>query len=293
MNRKTVDESDVRAVSQEKKVPLEKVLSRFVLLEFARLISESKFSSRLLCINPGAIISDVDFGIRTGNTVLKYHYILNPDETFDRASFTYVLKNAVKYVENTSVDFSWQTENDGDRLKINIQGSLGDLMVPFCVYVAAGTQILRPEKIEISDPIDPKDKFKINIYPASSRIASNLVVILRDLDFVTDMGCFESIYQTLKTMEFDARHLQKSLFEMMESENVIFDDERFEIVKNYTSSSHMKKRWVSYQKKKKKELVPWENVIRMIVGAFSPIWEAQKAGEVFIGDWMAELGKYL
>lgn len=293
MNRKTIDEADIRAVAQEKKLPLEIVLSRFVLLEFARLIAKSTFSGRLLCVNPRAINSETDSGVRTGNTILKYHYILNPGENFDRASFTYVLKSAVKYVDDTAVEYSWQTEIEGERLKINVQGSLGDLMVPFCVYVESGKEMLRPQNVVIPDVMSADEEYQIYIYPASSKIAADMLVIIRDLDFIADMGYYESIYQTLKTMEYDARHLQKAFFDMMSSEEVPVDDERFEMIRNYTASSRMKKRWSSHIKKKKRSEVLWEDVIKTIMGAFETIWNAQKAGEVFIGDWMPELGKYL
>lgn len=293
MNRRIVDETDLRELAQSKKEPLERVLSRYVLLEFARLISKSGFSSRLLCVNPGVLSNAGHSMSRAGNTTLTYHYILNPSEVFDRARFAYVLKEAVKYVEDTSTRYTWQTENDGDRLRVNVQGTVGDMTVPFCVYVEAGTEMLRPESIDIEDVLSSGETICINIYPASSKIASDMMVIARDLDFIADMGSYDSMYQTLSTREYDARHLQKALFSLLEVENVPFDDERFSMIKSYALSARMKKRWISYQKKKKLEPVAWEDVIKTIINAIEPVWEAKKAGEVFIGDWMAELGKYL
>ena len=55
----------------------------------------------------------------------------------------------------------------------------------------------------------------------------------------------------------------------------------------------MKRRWKS-QSKRTMELYPqWKEVIELLTTFLTPVFEGVLKDEVFLGDWMPELGRYL
>lgn len=291
MHRKSIDESVIRELAIEHNMPLEKYLAAFVIQEFMMLVSKSDYATRLLCMNPGILKEKTHS--RTGNISLYYRYSLMPGESLDKSRFAYVLKDAVKYVGMTPVLFSWQTEIMEDRLCVNLMGTVGDMTVPFRVYVSSETEMVRPESLTIKDMVDEADEFELWIYPASSRLAADLSIIVRDLDFISDMSAYDRVYGILREFEFDARHFQRALFDTLDDMNIDLDEMRYEMIRSYATSAQMKKRWSSYAKKKKKADVTWQQVIELIFKAMDPVWNAHNSGEVYIADWMCELGKYI
>ena len=61
----------------------------------------------------------------------------------------------------------------------------------------------------------------------------------------------------------------------------------------YQSSSYMKKKWKSYLKKEKKKTPSFEEVMKVIVAYYRPIWDSLAEGNYYLGDWMPELMRYL
>ena len=55
----------------------------------------------------------------------------------------------------------------------------------------------------------------------------------------------------------------------------------------------MKKRWEKYVRKQGMENVSWETVLHRIVLFLRPVWNAMCRDEVFFGDWMPDLERYL
>ena len=58
----------------------------------------------------------------------------------------------------------------------------------------------------------------------------------------------------------------------------------------------MKKKWNRYVKEcgdldKKED--SWERVLELMEECFRPVWQAIDQDEIFIGDWMPQLGRYL
>ena len=55
----------------------------------------------------------------------------------------------------------------------------------------------------------------------------------------------------------------------------------------------MQKRWKSHCKRKKETYPQWEEVIGLSVAFLEPVFEGVLKDEVFLGDWMPQLGRYL
>ena len=71
------------------------------------------------------------------------------------------------------------------------------------------------------------------------------------------------------------------------------EKERFDMFEGYQSSSYMKKKWKSYLKKEKKKTPSFEEVMKVMIAYYRPIWDSLAEGNYYLGDWMPELMRYL
>lgn len=55
----------------------------------------------------------------------------------------------------------------------------------------------------------------------------------------------------------------------------------------------MKKRWIKYLRSQKKQEPSWEEVMALLSEFLPRIWNSVCRDEVFLGDWMPELGRFL
>ena len=70
-------------------------------------------------------------------------------------------------------------------------------------------------------------------------------------------------------------------------------DQRLDIIKNLENNRLMKKRWKSQSRCERVIYPQWDQVIKLLVKFFTPILEGVLKGEIFIGDWMPQIGRYL
>ena len=68
---------------------------------------------------------------------------------------------------------------------------------------------------------------------------------------------------------------------------------RVEEILSYRDYPYMKKLWQRYLRQQKKKTPSFEDVMELLAKFLPPIWEAVCRDEVFIGDWMPELLRFL
>ena len=57
--------------------------------------------------------------------------------------------------------------------------------------------------------------------------------------------------------------------------------------------SYMEKKWKSLLRKEKKKEPTWQEVHGLICRFLEPIWEKLMEDQIFFGDWMPQLGRFL
>ena len=68
-------------------------------------------------------------------------------------------------------------------------------------------------------------------------------------------------------------------------------EERLEMIASFEDYEYMEKRWENYRKGK--SFPEWKQVLELLMRFFTPILEVILKDEVFIGDWMPQIGRYL
>ena len=107
------------------------------------------------------------------------------------------------------------------------------------------------------------------------------------------MEVYDTTFRLLEQETVDGRHIYETLSFLCGNEEVIPQEKRIEMLESYDTYTYMKKRWEKYVRKQGIENVSWETVLHRIVLFLRPVWNAMCRDEVFFGDWMPDLERYL
>ena len=85
--------------------------------------------------------------------------------------------------------------------------------------------------------------------------------------------------------------MQVILNEELRRQGIVLDRKRIELFKIYKTYTYMKKRFKSYVRRKSD--VDWEEAFKRISEFLVPMMDAIVEQQIFFGDWMPNLGRYL
>lgn len=224
-----------------------------------------------------------------------------PNEiTYYMANISYqLISDTVEQLleEKQYTNVAWRLDFYDEELVIDLQVTLKQEPVFFKVRI-------RP--IWQTDPyleegtyhtmILPEQDIHYYKYPLDLDIVECLFFILDRLELIGDMRPYAVIYQTLQSQALTGRHIYLNIKELIENSGMSSPSKRMETVLGYRSYGYMKKKWNRYVKEcgdldKKED--SWEKVIELMEECFQPVWQAIEQDDIFIGDWMPQLGRYL
>jgi hypothetical protein len=88
-------------------------------------------------------------------------------------------------------------------------------------------------------------------------------------------------------------HVAELLSNYTKKLGIAQQQERAEEIAGYVSYPYMKKRWEKYCRAAKYESCDWNKVCGTINAFLMPIWGSVCKKEVFFGDWMPDIGRFL
>ena len=115
--------------------------------------------------------------------------------------------------------------------------------------------------------------------------------MFKNLELIGSMSHYLEFYEALGTEAFSGRKMQMMLKNILEQRKLSLDQKRIDAWKSYENYPYMRKRYISYARKKSD--ATWEEVFGRIQTFLLPILEAIVKEEIFFGDWMPNLGRYL
>ena len=133
-------------------------------------------------------------------------------------------------------------------------------------------------------------------FPAELVLAKQIFVILRDMELIPDMEIYREVFFILRNETLNGRHVCELLEDMCKTEEMIPDMERAEQIFSYRDYPYMKKRWEKFCRHSAiagTETLKWEEEMECFHHFLGDMWEAVCRDEVFFGDWMPELARFL
>lgn len=165
--------------------------------------------------------------------------------------------------------------------------------IPFEIHLISfpGHEIFPQKKIGIHGV--SRENFTYNMFPPEEYLALAFYEVIRDLELIIDMSWYKEIYEMLRKEPLVGRKVWESLNRLIKEYPIPSLEKRLDTIAGYKDYGYMKKRWKSQSRRKKESYPRWEDVVALMVQFLTPIFEGILKDEIFLGDWMPELERYL
>ena len=288
MSKKSL--SAVKAKSEELKIPYENLLSAFVIEEAVTAFCGSDEAENFRLKN-NSILS-LEYYRRKAPTRLEY-VVLSEEELTVRN----VIHRMSKIFQNEKKAELWwkyRVEKEDEGICVYLSAKIEELQLPVQL-------VLEQEKEEPSEPsreelhpfLEEERSVEYLHYPMEGILAEHFIRIMRDMELINDMGSYYILYELLSKEMNSSRKVTEQIESLAKEQRIPLKKERFEMFEGYQNSSYMKKKWKSYLKKEKKKTPSFEEVMKVMIAYYRPIWDSLAEGNYYLGDWMPELMRYL
>lgn len=288
MSKKSL--SAVKAKSEELKIPYENLLSAFVIEEAVTAVCESDEAENFRLKN-NSILS-LEYYRRKAPTRLEY-VILSEEELTVRN----VIHRMSKIFQNEKKAELWwkyRVEKEDEGICVYLSVKIEELQIPVqLVLEQEKEEPLEPSREELHPFLEEERSVEYLHYPMEGILAEHFIRIMRDMELINDMGSYYVLYELLSKEMNSSRKVTEQIESLAKEQRIPLKKERFEMFEGYQSSSYMKKKWKSYLKKEKKKTPSFEEVMKVMIAYYRPIWDSLAEGNYYLGDWMPELMRYL
>lgn len=181
----------------------------------------------------------------------------------------------------------------GNPIKIYFEICKAPYRIPFEIHLIAypGHKIFPQKKTAIHKRSE--ESFTYNMFPPEEYLALAFYEVIKDLELIVDMSWYKQIYETLCKESADGRKVWESLNRLIKEYPIPSLEKRLDTLAGYRDYGYMRKRWKSQSRRRRESYPRWEDVVSLMVKFLTPIFEGILKDEIFLGDWMPELGRYL
>lgn len=214
---------------------------------------------------------------------------MNEDENIE----DYVRKfslSVVSYFANIGIPIttSFSTEN-----RVRFELSIDNMKIPVHLVIqkAPKTSAFTKEK-RLKLTLQGEREVTYLEYPIEDKVAELSFNILDKLELLGEMEMYIDLYDLLITEPVEGRKVVESLSQKCGGKKG-FDMARFEKLRSYRDYPYMQKKWKRLTKRTKRKDLSWKDVHVLIIRFLEPIYKAYVNEEVFFGDWMPDIARFL
>lgn len=150
-----------------------------------------------------------------------------------------------------------------------------------------------PEKIEYTMLSKSDEKIIFFMYPVEVILSDIASEILSKLELMYDMEKYSEVFRITQSKSFDGTKFSVKLLYFCKKRNVPLTDERLFLFLSYRNNNRLKARWNRFIKHNGESDLKWEELMGRMAALLGPVWDKLCNDDVFTGDWMPELGRYL
>ncbi|MCI9527399.1 MAG: hypothetical protein HFH37_10865 [Lachnospiraceae bacterium] len=181
----------------------------------------------------------------------------------------------------------------GSPVKIFLEIHKEPYRIPFELHLIPfpGHEIFPQKRSRIM--IGKQENVTYQMFPPEEYLTLAFYEIIKDLELIKDMSWYKEVYEVLCKEPVDGRKVWENMNRLTREYPIPSFEKRLDTFISYKDYGYMKRRWKS-QSKRTMELYPqWKEVIELLTTFLTPVFEGVLKDEVFLGDWMPELGRYL
>lgn len=308
MDDRCISKAELKKKSEEARIPFSGFLAGYVQEMLVFLIADSDFSEELWLKNP-----DIEKGDFYSRQYFSIEYIYHLEEKIIRSGKLTAGQNLTKELaelmfanifvkeKTRGIRWKWNYQLKDGNLSADITAEYEEMKIPIHLEIySMDLQGIYPEKKTVPFLTDSKREISYRSYPMESILAEQLFSVISYVELIPSMAAYDTIYSIISTEPVNGLHIREMLADLCKQEGLSCEESRGRILAGYADYTYMKNRWEKYRKNLKKEhknhstnAPDWKTLMEKLTAFFIPIWNSLSRDEVFFGDWMPELGRYL
>ncbi len=285
-----INEAWIKTKSQELDIPFSHILSAYVLETTVRIFAEFADAKDFWLLGSDQL--GLDVYKRTVSEKVRYYYTgQRPFKEIKERVKDDVSQAYEKEGFRVEADLE---EKEGQGVLIRFSLEICGMYVPFRLHLLSfdGEHIF-PKEENIRLCLENNKTISIYAYPVEQIVAEHLLPIVKQLELLQEMEHYQKLYEILTKYPLEGRKVQESLDEMCRENHVKYSSRLWDALSGYGTYTHMEKKWKSLLRREKKKEPSWQEVHGLICRFLEPIWEKLMEDQIFFGDWMPQLGRFL
>lgn len=302
MKHTIIEKAALKAKSEELGIPFSNLLAGYVLEELMYLIENSQFSLFLWLKNDNVLgveqyrkknILTLEFAYVTDLRAMKKESVA-PGQKLSLKMGYVMLASILKVEKVPEISWKGRASQKGNMVELEVTGEFEEMTVPIRIKITERTEEgISPVTGEFTPFMEPGRRIPYLKYPVEVVLAEQIFFVIKQMELIPDMHAFDEIYHILQENAVDGRHIREMLYEFCKRDSLDLDAERMQMILSYRDYSYMRKRWEKYLRQRKQREPSWEKVMDTFAEFVPRLWNSICKDEVFSGDWMPELGRFL
>ena len=285
-----INEAWIKTKSQELDIPFSHILSAYVLETTVRIFAELADAKDFWL--EGSDRLGLDVYKRSVSEKVRYYYTGGKAFKEIKERIRQDLLQAYEK-EGFGVELVSE-EKEGQGFRMNFSMEVCGMYVPFRVSLLPfGGEHIFPKEENLRLFLENNKTIGIYAYPVEQIAAEHLLPIVKQLELLQDMEHYQKLYEILSKYPLEGRKVQESLGDLCRKDHVKCSALVWDSLSGYGTYSYMEKKWKSLLRKEKKKEPVWQEVHGLICRFLEPIWEKLMEDQIFFGDWMPQLGRFL
>ena len=280
----------IKMKSEELDIPFANILSGYAIEVAVAMISASSYGDELWLCNYKDL--GIDVYKKKPSLALSYKY-QGKKELVDFCQ--QLCSDLVKKYEEEGFTIKEQESGPAEKgIRISLELLLEDMYVPLVVDVEKIlTSHLFPREETLRLLMENNKAVTLKLYPIEQMVALHLAEMIKQLELINQMEHYMELYDILKKYPIEGRKVKDEMVRLCEEMKIFTDEKAYSLWVTYFDYTYMKKKWKVLLRQQKREEPTWQEAFLLIKKFFEPIWQAVCKEEVFFGDWMPEIERFL
>lgn len=280
----------IKIKSMELDIPFSNALLGYALETVITMVSNAPYTNDMWLKN-GEVLGINVYKKKTSHTLIYWYNGLKPLKTFAKE----FLSDIERYYDDIQLHLTKAEQMSREKEEVIVmEAELEQMYIPLEIHIQKTEQMHgfpKEEKMHLF--MENNKTVLVKHYPIEQSAAYHLAEILKRLELLNDMEHYIILYDILKKEPLEGRKVKDELELLCDEMNIAKTKKPMALWSTYEDYSYMKKKWKVLLRREKRENPSWKEAFCSIKVFLEPIWNAICKDEVFFGDWMPELGRFL
>lgn len=292
-----MNRADLTKYAEENHLPFAQVFGWYVMGLFLVLLRKNHFLEQMWLVTPSVLDPSKDCHVLEEG--LRFYY--TEDERITKSDgFVPGCEMKSDFRERLLMKLQMDAREMKLPLEIKSIGAKERVEVHYDgMYVPLKFQIQKAQRgiFPIEDELEffgcKERKISILRYPSEEAAADHVDVIMEKLELLNEMEEYLSLYELVSTTPMSGRDVSEAVGRRLCQSGRSAKRKTYELWASYSNSPFLRKKWKVLLRRHHMKSPTWEEVHSQLSLFIKPVWETLEKEDIFFGDWMPQLGRYL